>query len=248
VVFAAERKGKMRRQGRRGATGHRVAGERSVMPQRGERDVDRSAASTVTRLGRAVPQSQFALRFFAVSVGLFGTAGLGAFALSRLVAPPRAPGQFVIPAAFAFSTTFLILCSVAQALGLAAVRRERQRQFRRDMLWALAFGTAFMGVQVFGMWCILQNLNLNQNAGEAQLGATALVMCAAAIHASHVVVALLILTYVTLRALADRYDHEYSFGVAACSLFWHILGGAWVFILGAYLICYGFLAIRVPPL
>jgi cytochrome c oxidase subunit III len=230
-----------------GAADRRGPG-RSVMPQRGERDINRSAAPAVAMLGRSLPQSQFVLRFFALSAGLFAVAGLSAFGLSRLVAPPHAPGQFVIPAAFAFSTTFLILCSVEQALGLAAVRRERQRQFRRDLLWGLAFGTAFVGVQVFGMWCIVQNLRVHQNAGEAQLGATALVMAAAAMHALHVIVALLILTYVTLRALSDRYDHEYSFGVAACSWVWHALGIAWIFILGAYVIVYNFLTTRVPPL
>jgi heme/copper-type cytochrome/quinol oxidase subunit 3 len=218
------------------------------MPQRGERDANRSAPAAVAMLGHSLPESKFALRFFALSIGLFGAAGLTAFALSRLVAPPRAPGEFVIPAAFVFSTTFLILCSIAQARGLTAVRRERQRRFRRAMLGALALGTAFVGVQVFGMWCILQNLRASQNAGEAQLGATALVMGAAALHALHVTVALLVLSYVTLRALSDRYDHEYSFGVAACGWFWHILGMLWVFILGAYVIVYGFLAIRVPPL
>jgi len=218
------------------------------MPQRGERDVNRSAAPAVAMLGHSLPESKFALRFFWVAASLFGAAGLIAFGLSRLAAPPRAPGQFIIPAAFAFSTVLLILCSVAQARGLAAVRRERQPQFRRDMLWGLACGTAFVGVQVFGMWCIVQNLRLHQNAGEAQLGATSLVMGAAAMHALHVIVALLVMTYVTLRALGDRYDHEYSFGVAACAWFWHILAILWVFILGAYGIVYEFLAIRVPPL
>jgi heme/copper-type cytochrome/quinol oxidase subunit 3 len=98
------------------------------------------------------------------------------------------------------------------------------------------------------MWCIVQNLRAHQNAGEAQLGATALVMGAAAMHALHVIVALLVLTYVTLRGLSDRYDHEYSFGAAACSWVWHALGIAWLFILSAYVIVYEFLAIRVPPL
>ncbi len=218
------------------------------MPQRGERDVNRSADAPVALLGHPIPESQFALRFFALSVLLFGSAGLITFSLSRLVAPPRAPGQFVIPAAFALSTTFLILCSVAQALGLSAVRRERQHEFRRDMVWALAFGAAFVGVQVFGMWCIVQNLRAQQNAGEAQLGATALVMGAAAMHALHVVVALLVLAYVTLRGFAERYDHEYSFGVWGCSWVWHGLGIMWIFILGAYIIVYQFLALRVPPL
>ncbi len=218
------------------------------MPQRGERDVNRSAAPAVAMLGHSLPESQFALRFFGLAAGLFTAAGAIALVLSRLAAPPRTPGQFIIPAAFAFSTLFLILCSVAQARGLAAVRRERQPQFRRDMLWGLAFGTAFVGVQVFGLWCIVQNLRMHQNAGEAQLGASALIMGAAAMHALHVVVALLVLTYVTLRGLSERYDHEYSFGVAACGWFWHILGILWIFILGAYVIVYQFLAMRVPPL
>jgi heme/copper-type cytochrome/quinol oxidase subunit 3 len=218
------------------------------MPQRGERDVNRSAEPPVALLGRSLPQSQFALRFFGLSVGLFLSAGLLAWALARLIGPPHAPGQFVIPAAFAFSTAFLILCSVVQVRALASVRRERQQKFRRNMLWALAYGTAFVGVQVFGMWCVVQNLRAIQNAGEAQLGATALVMGAAAMHALHVVVALLVLTWVALRGLNDRYDHEYSFGVMACSWIWHGLGIMWIFILGAFIICGGFLALRVPPL
>ena len=218
------------------------------MTRRGQRDTNESAAPAVALLGRSLPQSQFALRFFGVSVGLFITAGLIAWTLSRLVGPPHAPGQFVIPAAFAFSTAFLILCSAVQVRGLAAVRRERQRTFRRNMVWALAYGTAFVGVQIFGMWCIVQNLHAIQSAGEAQLGATALVIGAAAMHALHVVVALLVLTWVTLRGFNDRYDHEYSFGVMGCSWVWHGLGIMWIFILGAFIVCGGFLALRVPPL
>src|SRR5580692_948629 len=192
------------------------------MPPRGERDVNRSAELPVAQLGRSLPQSQFALRFFGLSAGLFLAAGLIAWVLSRLIGPPHAPGQFIVPLAFAFSTVFLILCSAVQVRALAAVRRERQPRFRKNMLFALAYGTAFVGVQVFGMWCIVQNLRAIQNAGEAQLGATALVMGAAALHALHVTVALLVLTYVTLRGMSDRYDHEYSFGVVACAWFWHI--------------------------
>jgi hypothetical protein len=67
------------------------------MPQRGERDVNRSAEPPVAQLGRSLPQSQFALRFFGLSAGLFLAAGLIAWVLSRLIGPPHAPGQFIIP-------------------------------------------------------------------------------------------------------------------------------------------------------
>jgi heme/copper-type cytochrome/quinol oxidase subunit 3 len=92
----------------------------------------------------------------------------------------------------------------------------------------------------------VQNLAADRNAGEAQLGATALVLGAAALHAVHVSVALMVLSYVTLRGLSDRYDHEYSFGVAFCAWCWHILGIFWVFILGAYGVVSWFLALFVP--
>jgi heme/copper-type cytochrome/quinol oxidase subunit 3 len=60
-----------------------------------------------------------------------------------------------------------------------------------------------------------------------------------------VLIALMVLSYVTLQGLSDRYDHEYSFGVALCAWFWHALGIAWIFILGAYGIVSWFLVLRV---
>jgi len=37
--------------------------------------------------------------------------------------------------------------------------------------------------------------------------------------------------YVTVQALADRYDHEYYWGVTLCAWFWHALGLVWCVIL-----------------
>ncbi len=68
----------------------------------------------------------------------------------------------------------------------------------------------------------------------------------AILHGLHVTVAMMVLSYVTLRALNDRYDLEYSFGVSVCTWFWHILGVVWIFILGAYAVVTSFLTIRVP--
>jgi cytochrome c oxidase subunit III len=192
-------------------------------------------------------ESRFALSLFLLTAGLFAVAGGLAFGLTRILLPPRAiDGTFIVPTAFAFSTTFLICTSAALGRALSTVRRERQRPFRRALLWALAFGTAFVGVQTFGLWCIVQNLAADRNAGEAELGATALVLGAAGLHCLHVTVALMVLSYVTLRGLSDQYDHEYSFGVAACAWFWHILGVLWIFILGAYGVVAWFLAMRHP--
>ena len=143
-----------------------------------------------------------------------------------------------------FSTTFLLFCSAALERARICVRRERQHLFRRALVAAVFCGTAFVGVQAFGLWGIVENLHSDRNAGEAQLGATMLVLGAAALHGLHVSMALMVLAYVTLRGFNDRYDHEYSFGVNV-HWFWHILAILWTFILMAYAIVASFLAIRV---
>jgi len=192
---------------------------------------------------RGAAESRFAIWLFGLTLGLFAIAGGLAFLLTRIFLPPRPPtGTFLVPTAFVFSTLFLVIASAALGRAQASVRRERQRSFRKALLWALASGTAFVGVQTFGLWTIVENLRADRNAGEAELGASALVLGAAALHALHVTVALMVLSYVTLQGFANRYDHEYSFGVAVCGWFWHILCIMWIFILGAYGIVFGFLA------
>src|SRR5690606_27971522 len=88
-------------------------------------------------------------------------------------------GRLMGPGAFVVSTLLLLYCSVMLQRALGAVKRERQTRFRRSMLAALLSGALFVGVQSFGLWCIVQNLQSARNAGETQLGATALVMGAA---------------------------------------------------------------------
>jgi heme/copper-type cytochrome/quinol oxidase subunit 3 len=189
---------------------------------------------------------RFVLRLFCLTVGLFASAGALTYLLTRFFLPPRVSGAFIVPTAFGFSTVCLILCSLELSRAQTFVQRERQRPFRRSLLWALAFGTTFVGVQAFGLWCIVHNLQPDRNAGEAELGPTAAVLGAAVLHCLHVIVALMVLSYVTLQGLSDRYDHEYSFGVTVCSWFWHILGILWIFILGVYGVVSWFLATRVP--
>ena len=58
----------------------------------------------------------------------------------------------------------------------------------------------------------------------------------ALLHGVHFIVALLFVVFVFLRAFADRYDHEYSWGVTFCAWFWHALGIAWLAIMTAFLI------------
>lgn len=168
----------------------------------------------------------FARRFFRAALGVFTVAAV----ISTLLAfafPPREQAELRLPPAFAVTTALLILVSGALVRAVSCVRRERQHPFRRSLRAALVGGTLFVGVQGFGLLCLLAS----KHPGDPQTGALAFVFVFAAMHGMHVTIALLFLLFVTLRAQADRYDHEYYWGVTVTGWFWHALGIAWLVIL-----------------
>jgi cytochrome c oxidase subunit 3 len=176
--------------------------------------------------------STFARRFFWLTLSVFSVS----FAVGRLLVlcsagrPPETWGHF--PPAFGFSSGFLLAGSVALQQALQAVRVEKPVRFRRALLAALISGTVFVGIQCFGLWCLIQG----QRPEDVSTGVNAFIVMFAALHGLHFVVALMFLCYVTIKGFAARYDHEYFWGVQVCAWFWHALGILWLAILGVFLI------------
>ena len=178
------------------------------------------------------PRSVYALQFFLLAGTLLVIAGVTSLALIKLV-----PGDFTpIPnrfsLAFGLSTCLLLAGSGCLHQAVESVRRERQRPFRRWLKLALTLGTLFVIAQTYALTCLIRR----QPADEASTGAAAFVAVFAAMHGMHFVIAMLFLSYITVQALADRYDHEYFWGVTICAWFWHALGIAWLAILFVMLI------------
>lgn len=176
----------------------------------------------------AAGQSRTAIRFFLMASLAFGAAAAIAGGLAHLLGRPAAQAGFAVPPSFVVSSLLLIVGSVAMTNAVVEVRRERQREFRHWLLVALAAGASFMGVQGYGLWWLLP---VQRTTGDASLGATPFILMLAALHALHLSVAVLFLAFVTARAQAERYDHEYYWGVSVCAWFWHALGVAWLFVL-----------------
>ncbi|HEY3963848.1 MAG TPA: cytochrome c oxidase subunit 3 [Planctomycetaceae bacterium] len=181
---------------------------------------------------RPTVAGRLALRFILVAVGVYATAGALALLLTRFVPFRPVPGQVVFPPAFWWTTGLLACGSGCLQHAVSCVRRERQRPFRRSLLCALGAGTLFVGIQSYGLACLARN----QVPDDAQTGANAFITMLAALHAMHFALALMFLVWVMLNALADRYDHEYSWGVTVCAWFWHGLGIVWVLILVVFTI------------
>ena len=141
----------------------------------------------------------------------------------------QAPAEKIrLPRAFVISTILLAVGSWYMERAHAFVKRERQPEFRRALLLSLAFASAFVAVQGYGLWAIDKGV---QNPASSQLGVHGFVIMLTALHGMHFIVAQSILLWVTLSAFADRYDHEYFWGVTFAKWFWHALGIIWVGIL-----------------
>jgi cytochrome c oxidase subunit 3 len=171
-------------------------------------------------------QSRFAIQFFLASVGVLALAMLLGRLLIFLLPPTLLRGvQF--PPVFAVSTVAVLFGSLFLSRALTAVRRERQVEFRRQLLLALSAGGLFVALQMAALNWLLRR----QAPGETQTSATAFVAVMAALHALHFVVAILFLVFVLLKAYSDRYDHEYVWGVLVCAWFWHALSVVWIAVL-----------------
>lgn len=177
--------------------------------------------------GMRTSLNRLAVRFFAIAVTVLGLATCGAYAASRWMPVESDPAETVFPPAFALSTVCLLLGCWALSRAEVHVLRERQTPFRRSLNQALAAGTCFVAVQTYA----LSHFFRQQPAVQAATGATSFVAVAAALHGLHFLIAWLFLLFVTLQAQADRYDHEYHWGVTFCGWFWHALGIVWLAVL-----------------
>ncbi|MCA9076196.1 MAG: cytochrome c oxidase subunit 3 [Planctomycetaceae bacterium] len=171
--------------------------------------------------------------FVVVVIGIVSLAILSWCLISRFPLGWTAPRNQFFPLAFAVSSVLLLFGSVEMSRALRFVRMERQREFRRSLFIALIAGGTFWGVQTYGLWLLMPH---ERTAEAAQSGVNTFVVMLAALHGMHFVVAVLFLSYVTVRALADRYDHEYYWGVSVAAWFWHALGVVWIGILAVFAI------------
>ncbi len=130
--------------------------------------------------------------------------------------------------AFGVSSLLLLAGSCCLSQSLVAVKQERQAAFRQWLLRGLVAGGLFTAVQSYGLWAISP---FERGADAASRGVRPFILLLCTLHVLHFLVAIMSLSYVTVQARADKYDHEYHWGVTVCSYFWHFLGVVWVGVL-----------------
>lgn len=185
-------------------------------------------------------RSAFALRFMFASAGVIAAAAGLAAGLIRFAGPHLA--ERGMPFLFVASTLLLISGSASLHRAVHHVRLEKQFRFRRALVAAVATGVLFVGVQSSALALLVRRMDPEQVA----TGAAQFLFTAVALHGLHFALALLLVVFVTLRAMMDRYDHEYFWGVVCCAWFWHALDAIWLAILAVLAISGPAIAAETP--
>ena len=178
----------------------------------------------------AEDRSQLALRFIGLTVVIVGGAFFLAWVLTKLFGrnPEASAWTMVFHPAFAFSSALLCRGSYCLNQSLQAVKQERQPEFRAWLVRGLEAGGLFIAVQSYALWAISP---LERGAKATSLGVRPFILLLCMLHVLHFLVAIMSLSYVTVRAYADKYDHESHWAVTVCTCLWHFLGVVWVGVL-----------------
>ncbi|MBT5019099.1 MAG: hypothetical protein HON04_10155 [Planctomicrobium sp.] len=179
--------------------------------------------------------SRQALHFFALAAGSLTTATLIMWSLSHWFGKLTEKPDLIFPPSFLISSTLLGFGSLALTTALQHVRHERQREFRFWLLLSRLTGTLFMGVQGYALWSIFPDIRTRDSATVDSL---AFILCLTALHCLHLLIATLFVAFIISRAWANRYDHEYYWGVRICVWFWHFLLIVWLAIMAIISIAY----------
>lgn len=155
---------------------------------------------------------------------------------------PSGPGvqPFYIPISFLATTVILIAISLLQHLAVAAVRREKQLDLLRYLVFACLLAFAFFVIQGSTMLWMVWRYN---DAASPNLSLYGMTFVLALLHALHVVGGIVALGIVLIRAFRGCYDHESHFPIVFCAMYWHFLDIVWIVMLA----CFGIAAAVTNP-
>jgi len=148
--------------------------------------------------------------------------------------------DIAVPSLLWASTALMLASSVAMHLAQSAIKRERQRAFRRRMIVTLLLAIGFCALQVPALISLLTDhfasIPAERSAGQPVYAMAGLVAFLIIVHAAHVLGGILPLAYVTHRAINHAYDHEWHEPVNHLTSYWHFLDVVWIIMFTVFLV------------
>ena len=159
--------------------------------------------------------------------------------------------DFALPQLFKLSSLIIILSSVTMQWGLVSVKKNNIRNLKTALLLTVILGFGFVISQYYA-WTDLYHNGIVftgtikdiktdfhyvpsgkesvTDVSDAGNVAGSFLYVITGLHVAHVLVGLIALIIVFSRALIGKYTVVNYNGVKMCAIFWHFLGGLWLYL------------------
>ena len=134
--------------------------------------------------------------------------------------------NIILPKAFMYSTTVIILSSITMLIASRAAKRlefAKQRLF----LWiTLTLGIAFFAIQLYG-WSILIKMGvyfINPNASQS------FIYVFTGMHLIHILAGLFLIINTLWRSYRNTPQAKNLFGMEMSGIFWHFVDIIWIYL------------------
>lgn len=133
--------------------------------------------------------------------------------------------EFDLPREFYISSALILLSSLTLNSSLVNIKRGNQGKTTLFLALTLLLGLGFVFSQYFG-WDSLVNQGIHFVGNPS--GSFLYVLTG--LHVAHLLAGLISLTVTLIRSKTGKYTADSYLGIELCAIYWHFLGGLWVYL------------------
>lgn len=142
--------------------------------------------------------------------------------------------SFDMPKIFYLSTFLIILSSITFYFAKKAMQKEHRAKTNLYLIITLVLGASFVYFQYQG-YLQLTKMGLFFTGPKSNVAASLFDVIAVA-HAVHVLIGLIVILVLLYNNYQKKYSAVNYLGISLGEIFWHFLGGLWVFLFTFFLL------------
>jgi cytochrome c oxidase subunit III len=134
---------------------------------------------------------------------------------------------FEMPSVFYVSSVIILMSSFTMQMAVRAVKKDDLSQVKTYLLLTLGLGLAFVFSQFLGWNELVKN---NVYFADKQTPSGSFFYVLTGLHLAHLAFGLLGLIITSSKSIRERYSSQNFMGISLCAIYWHFLGGLWIYL------------------
>lgn len=134
---------------------------------------------------------------------------------------------FELPSVFYVSSIIILMSSFTMQMAIRAVKKDDLSQVKTFLLITLGLGLAFVFSQFLGWNELVKN---DVYFADKLTPSGSFFYVITGLHLAHLAFGLLGLIITGSKSIRERYSSKNYLGISLCAIYWHFLGGLWIYL------------------